>query len=288
MNPDREYGSPGRLGSKVAIVTGAGPGIGRSISTFFAREGARVTLVDVDPRAARETGSAINSAGGEALVLESDVRTAREWEAIVARTVDRFGGVDVLVNSAATGEYEAVVEHQESAWDRVMEVNLKSVYLGAQACIPVMIDRSGGSIINIASATAVRAVPALASYIASKSGMLGLTRSIALDYGRLGIRCNAICPGLIASGEKEAGLLADPAEARGARDPYFPGRWGHPDDVAHAAVFLASAESAFVTGITMPVDGGLAAQSPEATTTPSFRRRWRDDEIGFRARSDGA
>jgi NAD(P)-dependent dehydrogenase (short-subunit alcohol dehydrogenase family) len=154
---------------------------------------------------------------------------------------------------------------------------LKSVYLGAKHCIPEMRKAGGGAIVNISSANGLISNPSFAAYSAAKSGVLGLTRNLAIDYGLEGIRVNAICPGLIVNEQTEARLLADEAEARGSRDPYLVGRWGRPQDVAFAALYLASDEAAFVTGTVLAVDGGLTCQSPEATIRPSFRRRWRRD-----------
>jgi NAD(P)-dependent dehydrogenase (short-subunit alcohol dehydrogenase family) len=271
----------GRLAGKVAIITGAGPGIGRATGLRFATEGAAVTLVDVEPTAARETERRIRAGGGAAIVVQADAASADGWREVVDATVRAHGGVDVLVNSAAAPPSGAILDIEEAEWDRAMAVHLKGVYLGARTCIPAMIERGGGAIVNISSVNGLLANPSYADYITGKTGMLGLSRAIALDYGLQGIRSNAICPGLIVN-ETTAGAYADADEARGSRDPYLVGRWGTPEDVAHAALFLATDEASFVTGAVLAVDGGLSCQSPEATIRPSFRRRWRTDEAVIR------
>ena len=266
-----------RLGGKVAIVTGAGPGIGRAIPQAFAREGASVTLVDVQTQAAEETVAAIRAAGGDAQVMQGDAANSADWRLVVEQTVRQFGRLDILVNSASWTRALPAVDLEEEDWDRSIAVTLKSVYLGAKHCIPPMLRSGGGAIVNISSANGLISNPGFAAYSAAKSGVIGLTRNLAIDYGLQGIRVNAICPGLIINSRTEERLLSDQQEARGCLDPYLVGRWGRPEDVAFAALYLASDEAAFVTGAVLAVDGGLTCQSPEATTRPSFRRRWRQD-----------
>ena len=266
-----------RLFSKVAVITGAGPGIGRAIPQLFAQEGARVTLVDVRTPAAEETAAAIHAAGGEALVVQGDASSGADWRAVVEQTVQQYGRLDILVNSAAWTKALPVVELEEEDWDRSIDVTLKSVYLGAKYCIPAMLKGGKGAIVNISSANGLISNPGFSAYSAAKSGVIGLTRNLAIDYGLQGIRVNAICPGLIVNEQTAARHLANEDEARGSRDPYLVGRWGRPEDIAFAALYLASDEAAFVTGTVLAVDGGLTCQSPEATTRPSFRRRWRRD-----------
>ncbi len=267
-----------RLQGKVAVVTGAGPGIGRAIPLLFAREGARVTLVDVRTDAAQETAATIRAAGGEATVVTADAALGSDWRRLVGQTMQEYGRLDVLVNSAAWTRALGAVDLEEEDWDRSLAVTLKSVYLGAKYCIPEMRKGGSGVIVNISSANGLVSNPGFSAYSAAKSGVIGLTRNLAIDYGLQGIRVNAICPGLIINETTEARLQADPEEARGCRDPYLVGRWGKPEDIAYAALYLASDEAAFVTGTVLAVDGGLTCQSPEATTRPSFRRRWRSAE----------
>lgn len=266
-----------RLEGRVAIVTGAGPGIGRAIPLVFHREGARLILVDIHPAAAEETVQRIREEHGEAYALEADVAEPSAWSRIVDECRTRYGRLDVLVNSAAWTRVAKVTDLSVEDWHRSIDVTLTSVFLGAKYCIPLMLETGGGSIVNISSVNGFVSNPGFAAYSAAKSGVLGLTRNLAIDFGLQGIRVNAICPGLIVNPVTEPRLMADPAEARGSRDPYLVGRWGSPEDVAYAALYLASDEAAFVTGAALTVDGGLTIQSPEATTRPSFRRRWRTD-----------
>jgi NAD(P)-dependent dehydrogenase (short-subunit alcohol dehydrogenase family) len=243
----------------------------------FAREGARVALSDTNTGAAEETARTIRDAGGEAIVVEADAASSADWRRLVDQTLGAFGRLDILVNSASWTRALPAVELEEADWDRSLAVGLKSVFLGAKHCIPAMLETGGGAIVNISSANGLVSNPAFSAYSAAKSGVIGLTRNLAIDYGMQGIRVNAICPGLIVSERHEQRMREDPDEARGSRDPYLVGRWGRPEDVAYAALYLASDEAAFVTGTVLAVDGGLTCQSPEATTRPSFRRRWRRD-----------
>lgn len=228
--------------------------------------------------AAEETAAAIRESGGAALVFEGDAASSSDWRRVVEGTLTQFGRLDVLVNSASWTRVAPAVDLEEDDWDRSLAVGLKSVYLGAKYCIPAMRRSGGGAIVNISSANGLVSNPGFAAYSAAKSGVIGLTRNLAIDYGLQGIRVNAICPGLVLNEITEQRTLADPEEARGSRDPYLVGRWGKPEDIAFAALYLASDEAAFVTGTALAVDGGLTCQSPEATGRPSFRRRWRTGE----------
>lgn len=272
----------GRLDGKVAIVTGTGPGIGRAIPTIFAREGARVVLVDVRPEFGEETVQQIRAAGGQAEFLQADAAKSADWKRIVDLTLATYGKITTLVNSASWAKVLPGIEIDEEDWDHTMAGGLKSAWLGAKFCIPHMIEAGGGAIVNISSANGLVSNPGFTAYSSAKSGMLGLTRGLAIDYGLQGIRVNAICPGLIVNDVTSKRFLSDPDEDRGSRDPYLVGRYGKPEDIAYAALYLASDEAAFVTATTLSVDGGLTAQSPEAVIRPSFRRRWRKDTVVFR------
>lgn len=269
--------SGGRLEGKASIVTGVGPGIGSAISVRFALEGASVVMADIDPAAALRAERRISDAGGTAVVVNADVSAAADWARLVTVALDKFGKVDILVNSASSARMGKITDISEHDWNYTLAHSLSSVFLGCRACIPLMISAGGGSIVNISSANGIFANPGMAAYVAAKTGLLGLTRSVALDYGLQGVRCNAICPGLVVNEATVGRYERDSEEERGAGDPYMVGRWGSPSDVANAAVYLASDEAAFVTAAVLSVDGGLTAQSPEATIRPSFRRRWRDD-----------
>jgi NAD(P)-dependent dehydrogenase (short-subunit alcohol dehydrogenase family) len=250
-----------RLDGKVALITGAASGMGKVATTLFAGEGARVVVADVTDEAGRETAEEISATGAEATYVHADVSRAEDCRAMVTAAVERFGGLHVLYNNAGIfpGNDASVVETEEDVWDRVMAINLKGVYLGCRFGIPAMLESGGGSIINVASFVALMgaAVPQVA-YTASKGGVLAMTREIAVEFARRGIRANALCPGPIET-PLLADLLADPAR-RERRLVHIPlGRFGRADEIARAALFLASDESSFVTGSTFVVDGGITA-----------------------------
>ncbi|HXF73148.1 MAG TPA: glucose 1-dehydrogenase [Actinomycetota bacterium] len=250
-----------RLEGKVALVTGAGSGIGRLTAETFAREGARVVVADVVDDAGRATVEGIRAAGGEAEYVHCDVSVAEEVEAMVAFAVGRFGKLDVMMNNA--GIFHArdgsVIDTDEETWDRTIAINLKGVFLGSKYAVRAMLEGDGGSLINVASFVALMgaAVPQIA-YTASKGGVLSMTREIAVEFARRGIRANALCPGPIET-PLLAELLADPA-ARQRRLVHIPvGRFGQGQEIANAALFLASDESSFMTGAALVVDGGITA-----------------------------
>ncbi|HQE46772.1 MAG TPA: SDR family oxidoreductase [Rhodoglobus sp.] len=267
----------GRLEGKVAVVTGVGPGIGTAIPRAFAREGADLVLVSRGGPALDQAAETVElESGRRAVVVRGDVSERSTWKEI-ASAAEGLGGVDIVVNSAATATQGNILEVTEEQWDHTMAVNLKSVYLSCQTFIPQMIERGGGNFVNITSVNGIIANPRLVDYAASKAGMNGLTRNVALDFGPSGIRMNAIAPGAIFTEEAVAEM--DEEEARSTRDNYLVGRWGVPEDIANAAVYLASDEASFVTGVILRVDGGLAIQTPEAAVRKSFRALWRDDLV---------
>jgi meso-butanediol dehydrogenase/(S,S)-butanediol dehydrogenase/diacetyl reductase len=249
-----------RLQNKVAIVTGGSRGIGRAIVERFLAEGARV-LATARSKPARRLPDNVNL-----VFLTADASRAGDAADVVAQAADRFGGLDVLVNNAGI-QLEKTIEHtSEEEWDRVLAVNLKSVFLYARAALAPMRRRGGGSIVNIGSYDGFVADPGLAAYCASKGGVHALSRAIAVDHGQDGIRCNVICPGWIETEMAEAYLASqpDPAAARRALTSIHPiGRTGRPADIAGLAAWLASDESAFVTGQLFVADGGLTARAPQ-------------------------
>jgi NAD(P)-dependent dehydrogenase (short-subunit alcohol dehydrogenase family) len=264
-----------RLEGKVAIVTGAASGIGRATARIFAREGAKVVVADKRPDPGRETVRMIEDAGGVASFVEADVSVASAVKHMVEVGVETYGKLNVLVNNAASARARPATELPEEDWDSTLDACLKSVYLGAKYGIPEMIKAGGGSIVNIASVNGIISNPSFSAYSAAKAGVLGLTRNLAIDYGLKGIRVNAICPGFIANDAMEERLQQDPLEKWALTETQVLGRYGRPEDVAWAVVYLASDESSYVTGATFVVDGGLTIQSPEALVRPSFRKRWR-------------
>jgi NAD(P)-dependent dehydrogenase (short-subunit alcohol dehydrogenase family) len=251
----------GRLDGKVALITGAASGIGRIAASLFAREGARVVLADVSDEEGNVTAEGIVAAGGHAAYVHADVSTPADAERMVGFAVDRFGSINVLYNNAGIfpGDDGSVTDTPEETWDRVMAINLKGVFLGCKYGIPAMLASGGGSIINVASFVALMgaAAPQVA-YTASKGGVLSMTREIAVEFARRGIRANALCPGPIET-PLLAELLAEPAR-RERRLVHIPlGRFGQAEEIATAALFLASDESSYITGATFVVDGGITA-----------------------------
>ena len=246
-----------RLQGKVAIVTGAGSGIGRAIARGFAAEGARVVAADIRLEAAQET-RATSPPAGSTIALQADVSRAADAQRMVAAAVERFGRLDVLVNNAAIqliGQDAPCHELEEDVWERTMAVNLRGPFLCTKHALPELIRAGGGSIINIASPTGFDKGAGYTAYSTSKGGLSTLTRVVALDYARHKVRCNAIVPGatetpLIAS------LLDDP-DVRARLERLSPlGRLGQPQDLVPLAIYLASDESAFSTGAHFFADGG--------------------------------
>lgn len=250
-----------RLQGKVALITGAASGMGRTAANLFAAEGAKVVIADVTTRTGEEAAQEIRSAGGEAAFVRADVSRAADAEAMVRFAVERFGGLHILYNNAGIfhGEDGGTVETAEEIWDRVLDINLKGVWLGCRHGIPALLHSGGGSIINVASFVALvgAATPQIA-YTASKGGVLAMTREIAVEYARKGIRANALCPGPIET-PMLAELLSDP-QRRARRLIHIPmGRFGQASEVAQAALWLASDESSLMTGAALVVDGGITA-----------------------------
>jgi NAD(P)-dependent dehydrogenase (short-subunit alcohol dehydrogenase family) len=268
-----------RLQEKVAIVAGAAwGGIGAATALRFAKEGAKL-VINTRGRAEKlaETAGHIRQAGGESISIMGDVADADVWQAMVSAALETFGKIDILVHNAAHTYLRRAVEFTQAEWDYGLAVTLGGPWLGAKHCIPVMIEQGGGAIVFISTVNATITNPLFGLYGAAKGGLNALTRSIALDYGRDGIRCNAIAPGQIVGERERERLARDPLEDQLSRDCYPVGRYGTPDEIANAALFLASDEASFITGIVLTADGGLTLQSPEALVRPSFRKRWRDD-----------
>ena len=250
-----------RLANKVALITGGGSGIGKSSSLLFAREGAKVVVVDLKQEAAEVTADEIRRAGGEARAFAADVSKAKDAEAMVRFAEEQFGALHVAFNNAGVfhPEDESVTTTTEEIWNFVIDVNLKGVFLGCKYEIPALLRAGGGSIINTASFVAVMgaAVPQIA-YTASKGGVLAMTREIAVEFARQNIRANALCPGPVET-PLLAELLADRARRQRRLVHIPPGRFARAEEMASAALFLATDESSFVNGSTFLVDGGITA-----------------------------
>ncbi len=252
----------------MALITGAGKGMGRAAALLFAREGARVAALDVDGELADAVAAEIASAGGEALALAADVADGSEVKRAVDATVALFGALHVLYNNAGIwlpGD-GAVTELDEAAWERTLAVNLNGVFYCCRHGIPHLVAAGGGSVINVSSPDAVRPEPVFDAYVASKGAVLSLTRSIAQYYGRFGVRANVLMPGPIVTPMTIPSFQQDPSYAEFSRRMTLLGRLGQPEDVAKVALFLASDDSAYVTGSVQWADGGwLLGPMPEGT-----------------------
>ena len=254
----------GRLEGKVAIVTGAGSrgdviGNGQAAAILFAQEGAEVLLVDADNERVSRTLDAIRSRGGSASAFIGDVTDAASCEAMVAAAVERYGRLDILHNNVGIGGAGDVVEADPDEWDRVMEVNVKSMMLAGKYAVPRMAETGGGAIVNISSISAIRP-RGMTAYTVSKGGVMALTWGMAIDHAKDGVRVNCILPGPVYSSMVAPNMTAARRETRRSSSPL--GTEGTPWDVAWAAVYLASDEAKWVTGVCMPVDGGVTLVSP--------------------------
>ncbi|MBI2504265.1 MAG: glucose 1-dehydrogenase [Candidatus Latescibacteria bacterium] len=249
-----------RLADTVALVTGAGSGIGRAIAELFAREGAAVVAADLHLDRARESAGRIQQAGGQALALAADVSLKDQVERMTAQAQAAYGRVDVLVNNAGLATGDDILHIEEEEWDLNLRVVLKSVYLCSRALLPGMIERRRGAIVNIASVNGLTGLSEEA-YSAAKAGVVNLTRNMAVKYGRHQVRANAICPGTVRTPIWGPILQRDPQIFDKLVKWYPLGRVGEPEDIAWAALFLASPEAAWITGETLTVDGGLLAGS---------------------------
>lgn len=249
----------------VAVVTGAGGGIGSRTAEVFAERGARVVVADIAADAGERTVEAIAAAGGEAFYQQLDVREAESFTALFAAAVQRYGRIDVLHNNAAaTHLYDgdtAAAEIDPDQWDRIFEINLRGVLLGCKHVLPQMRRQGGGSIVNMSSTRAVGGALSLAAYGASKAGVEALTRYVATAYGRDGVRCNAVRPGLIRTAQSAALHDGGAGLDRVMRHVLLPYA-GTPDDIAELVHFLGSPASRYITAQTIPVDGGMLAHQP--------------------------
>lgn len=248
-----------RLKEKVSIVTGAGRGIGRGIALRFAREGAKVAVVDLDKALADKTAFEITQAGGESLACQADVSSNTDVGRFVTDTLQRFGQPDILVNNAGIGGSKTCLDTKQADWDRMMAVNLKSVFLVCRRVIPEMLERGGGKIINIASMYGMLASVHTLAYSASKAGVINVTRQLAVDYSGKHINVNSISPGLIETEMTRAKIENAEIMNRFLADIPL-GRHGNFEDIAGAAVFLASPDADFITGHNLVVDGGQSCR----------------------------
>ena len=250
-----------KLADKVALITGAGSGMGRAGALMFALEGAKVAAADIDERAAARTALEIEAGGGTAIGIGADVSKSESAQSMVAATVERFGAPDILYNNAGIeGDSAFMTQLGEEAFDRVIAVNLRGVWLGMKYALPHMMKKGGGSVINVASVAGMVAIRGATAYCASKAGVIALTRVAALEYARYNIRANCICPGTIDTPMvrriHRAGARDElPARALGPAASVL-GRAAAPEEIAKMALFLASDDASFATGAQFVVDGG--------------------------------
>lgn len=247
-----------KLKDKVAVVTGGGSGIGQATARLLAQEGARVVVADLEAEAGRETARQIKANGGEALAIVTDVARADQVEALVQKTVVGFGALDIMYNNAGvSGGRHFVADTSEDYWERVIRVNLTGVFFGSKYAVRQMLKQGSGVIINTASAFGLVGLPGNAAYSAAKGGVIQLTRSMALEYAPNNIRVNCVCAGWVVTPFNQD---MDEKLVRWSLRETPLGRWGQPEEVARAVLYLASEESSFVTGTILAVDGGWTAK----------------------------
>jgi 3-oxoacyl-[acyl-carrier protein] reductase len=256
-----------RLADKVAVITGSTSGIGRASAELFAEQGARVVINGRRRELGQEVVEGIAAQGGTASYLYADMSKSQDIASLIQFALDTYGRLDILMNNAYSGRSASVLDMGEADWDAMYAIMLKAPILASKAALPHMIEQGSGVIVNTSSVHGVLAGRENAPYNTFKAALINLTRQMAVDYGRYGVRVNALCPGRIVTEGKVEFLDARPAEARRQKYTYLLGRPGTMRECAYAALFLASDESSFVTGHALMVDGGLTAQLQDAAAT---------------------
>lgn len=250
----------GKMKDKVALITGGASGIGRATALAFAREGAEVVVADVAVEGGEETIHLIKEAGGEAIFVKCDVSKAAEVKAMVDRTVEVYGRLNCASNNAGMeGILSSIVDYPEEIWNKVLSVNLTGVWLCMKYEIPQMLKQGEGAIVNMASVQGIIGGPGFSAYTATKHGVVGITKTVALEYAKAGIRVNAICPGVIETPLNDRVLSEHPGMRDLLLNMHPVGRFGTPGEVSAAVVWLCSGSASFVTGHALTVDGGLTA-----------------------------
>jgi NAD(P)-dependent dehydrogenase (short-subunit alcohol dehydrogenase family) len=251
---------PSEYQGKVVLVTGGSYGIGRAAAIGFAQRGAKVAIADLDVKRGEETLGRIKEAGGDAIFVKTDVSLESDVKALVEKTIQAYGRLDCAFNNAGIHkQFVSTIDFPAAEWDEMINVNLKSVWLCMKYEIPQMLKQGKGSIVNTSSAAGLVGAPSNPAYPASKHGVVGLTKSTALEFARKGIRVNCVCPGPTRTGMNEALVASNPDTVK-AMDQKVPmGRIGEPEEVAAAAIWLCSDEASYITGHALPVDGGIVA-----------------------------
>jgi NAD(P)-dependent dehydrogenase (short-subunit alcohol dehydrogenase family) len=250
---------------RVIVVTGGASGIGRACVAAFAAEGGQVVLADCDVARGEQAAAEVRAAGGDVLFVATDVSRGEDAARLAQMAVAHYGGIDVLVNNAGIQRYGTVIDTPRDVWDQVLAVNLTGVYLMSQSCLPHIIARGGGAVVNMSSVQAFATQKAVAAYVATRGAVVALTRNMALDFADRNVRVNAVCPGSIDTPLLHYGVRAqlpgadEEATIRKWGKGHALGRVGQPEEVAQAVLFLASPRSSFVTGAAYVVDGGLIA-----------------------------
>ena len=248
-----------RLADKVTLITGGGSGIGRATCLLFAKEGATVSVADYDKEGGQETVQQIQTGGGSASFIQADVSQSADVQRMISATIETYGRIDVLFNNAGIeGPSAKLANYPEDAWEKVIGIDLTSVYLGMKYVIPHMVEQGGGVILSTASVAGLVGFPGSGAYAAAKAGVINMTRMVALEYANKNIRVNCICPGIIATPMAERVIGERPEEQVVRMEPI--GRLGKAEDIANAALFLASDESSFATGAPFIIDGGYVAR----------------------------
>jgi 3-oxoacyl-[acyl-carrier protein] reductase len=246
-----------KLGNKIALITGAGSGMGKAAALLFAGEGAKIAAVDINEEQVRQTAAEISKRGGEALAIRADVSKSDDVQRMVDETVAKFGALNVVYNNAGIeGGSNYIVNMTEDQFDQVIAINLRGVFLGMKYTLPHLIKAGGGSIINQASIAGMIAIKGGAGYAASKAGVVALTRVAALEYGRYNIRVNAICPGAIETPMAQRIRKGEPPKPQALQRISVFGRMAEADEIAKVALFLASDDASFATGAPFVIDGG--------------------------------
>ena len=258
-----------KLAGKVAIVTGGGSGIGESICHAYAKEGATVAIADRDLDGAKRVTSEIVTTGGNATAHEVDICHADEISTVVSAVLSQHGKIDILVNNAGARTIKGFMQHSEADWNSMLDINLSGPFKFSQAVIPKMVENGGGVIINLCSIASFIGRPNRCAYVAAKTGLLGLTRAMSIDLSIKKIRVNAIAPGMVASPFNQTFAEAEETGDTWAGENLI-GRWGQPNDISGAAVFLASEDAGFITGSEIKIEGGWLGARARAGEVPMW------------------